>query len=144
MAKALAEMVIQFELGYEDLALTRLKAVDRLLRERFPATTIAPKAAEAPNDSPDDADAAPMPVGGPFQYVLHYLALVRAEMQRPDPERPAAPKCPSRHRRTHRCASPPARRFAGPQFLFLAPRRAEHRQFYEVLLEVATDRGNKL
>ncbi len=139
MAKALAEMVIQFELGYEDLALTRLKAVDRLLRERFPS---APETAEMSDDALADAETAPTPVGGPFQYVLHYLALVRTEMQRPDPERPAALNAQAAIAeltvvRPHQRDDLQVRSF----YSWLRA-RAEHRPFYEVLLEVANGLGS--
>jgi hypothetical protein len=61
------EMLIQIELGNPDLALNRLHAIDRTLREQFPATPAAE------TSTPGTTVAA----GGPYRYVLSYLALVR-------------------------------------------------------------------
>ena len=57
-------MLIQFELGHEDIALGRLKAIERSILERYPAI-------------PDPADAADAALaGGPYRFVLNYLDLV--------------------------------------------------------------------
>ncbi|MDO7875172.1 hypothetical protein Q5H93_10550 [Hymenobacter sp. ASUV-10] len=61
----LGELIIQHELGHSDLALTRLKAIERGIRERFPATEEAPE-------------------GGPYQPVLRYLHLVHEIISEPD------------------------------------------------------------
>ncbi len=71
----LGEMLIQLELGNPDLALNRLHAIERTLREQFPAT------AEASADAPETA------AGGPYRYVLSYLALVRQIIDDPDAAR---------------------------------------------------------
>lgn len=56
--KSMGEMLVQLELGNPDLALNRLRAIDRSVRERF-------------GDS------------GAYQYILSYLALVREIIQDP-------------------------------------------------------------
>ena len=125
MAKVLSEMIIQFELGYDELALTRLRAVERLLRERFPAT-------------PQAAEVAPQPVGGPFHFVLDYLARVRDVMQHPGSRVPLTSAFQQALEqltevRPHQRDDLQARSF----YAWLRA-RAEGRAFYEVLLEVAT------
>ncbi|OGX81763.1 hypothetical protein [Hymenobacter glacialis] len=65
LKKNMGEMLIQFELGHHDLALARLKAIERSLLERFPT------------DGPPADPAEPAHRGGPYHFVLSYLALVR-------------------------------------------------------------------
>ena len=97
----LGEMLIQLELGHADLALVRLQAIERALREQFPATPAPGAPAETPAAfaalcAADGEDGAPVvaieaaasvlgpaspaaagsPAGGPYRYVLSYLALV--------------------------------------------------------------------
>lgn len=64
--KNMAEMFIQLELGHEDLALSRLKAIERGLHERFPAVP----------ESAGDPAAEAVPGGGPYRYILRFLELV--------------------------------------------------------------------
>ena len=74
----LGEMLIQLELGNPDLALSRLHAFERTLREQFPA-------APAPEAGAPETPATP--AGGPYRYVLSYLALVRKIIDDPDAAR---------------------------------------------------------
>ena len=67
----IGELLIQLELGNPDLALTRLRAVERRLHEQFPA-------AEATSDAPA------APLGGRYQPVLRYLECVRTIIEKPD------------------------------------------------------------
>ena len=60
----IGELLVQFELGNADLALTRLKAVERRLLEEFPAVEAT-------------ADAPARPAGGRYHTVLRYLDCVR-------------------------------------------------------------------
>jgi len=74
--KTMAEMFVQLELGHEDLALSRLKAMGRSLREQFPAVPAGTEAAGPP--------AVPaVPVGGPYRYVLCFLELVHEVIDDP-------------------------------------------------------------
>jgi hypothetical protein len=66
----IGELLIQFEMGNQELALTRLRATDRTLREQFPAV-------------PAEGDTPAVPVGGPYQAVLLYLSLVREVIENP-------------------------------------------------------------
>jgi hypothetical protein len=70
----LGEMLIQVELGNPDLALTRLRALDRSIREQFPAVPAAP-------DAPEPTEA--LPEGGPYRPVLVYLGFVREIIEDP-------------------------------------------------------------
>ena len=76
LSKNLAEMFIQFELGHEDLALGRLKSIERTLGEHFPAAPAMPATASAPA-------AEAVPVGGPYVYVLRFLELVHEVIDDP-------------------------------------------------------------
>ena len=64
------ELLIQLELGNPELALTRLRAVERRLHEQFPAAEATP-------------DAPAQPLGGRYQPVLRYLECVRAIIEEP-------------------------------------------------------------
>ncbi|SFQ20610.1 hypothetical protein [Hymenobacter arizonensis] len=78
----LGEMLIQIELGNPDLALGRLHAIERTLREHFPATPVPETPATAPGET-SAASSASSPSGGPYLYVLSYLALVRKIIDNP-------------------------------------------------------------
>ncbi|HEX8326433.1 MAG TPA: hypothetical protein VF629_02745, partial [Hymenobacter sp.] len=82
LKKNMGEMLIQLELGHEDLALGRLKAIERSLVERFPAAPATVVAAEEP---PTAATIA----GGPYHFVLSYLGLVQAVINNPASARSA-------------------------------------------------------
>jgi hypothetical protein len=62
----IGEALIQIELDNHELALGRLRAVERTIREQFPAV---------PAD--DAAGTVAVPAGGPYMPVLTYLAMVR-------------------------------------------------------------------
>ena len=66
----IGEMLIQVELGNTEVALGRLRALDRGIREQFPAV-------------PATADVPAVPAGGVYQPVLTYLALVRELVENP-------------------------------------------------------------
>ena len=67
----IGEMLIQVELGNTEVALGRLRALERTIREQLPAV-------------PATADAPAVPAGGVYQPVLTYLALVREVVENPD------------------------------------------------------------
>ena len=69
----IGEVIIQVEMGNPELALSRLRMMERVLREQFPAVPAA-EAAEA------------VPAGGPYHPVLVYLALVRELIEAPNAE----------------------------------------------------------
>jgi hypothetical protein len=66
----IGELLIQLELGNPEGALVRLRAIERRLREQFPAT-------EATADSPA------VPLGGPYHAVVRYLELVHEIIDNP-------------------------------------------------------------
>ena len=66
----IGEMLIQVELGNTEVALSRLRALDRAVREQFPAV-------------PETPEAPAVPAGGVYQPVLAYLALVREIVENP-------------------------------------------------------------
>ncbi|GAA4044239.1 hypothetical protein GCM10022409_32890 [Hymenobacter glaciei] len=66
----IGEMLIQVELGNTEVALGRLRALDRAVREQFPAV-------------PETLESPAVPAGGPYQPVLAYLALVRELVENP-------------------------------------------------------------
>ncbi|GAB3292887.1 hypothetical protein GCM10027511_06440 [Hymenobacter humi] len=119
------EMLIQLELGNPDLALNRLHAIERTLREQFPATP-APEAA-----SPGAA----VPAGGPYCYVLGYLALVRKII-----DDPAAARTPAFAAQAENLSTfMPLERedLQARSFYAWLHARMLGRPYYEVLLEVA-------
>ena len=123
----LGEMLIQVELGNPDGALSRLHAVERALREQFPAP--------APDSDAAPTDAAPTGPGGPYRYVLSYLALVHALI-----DDPAAARRPAFAARVDGLpAFVPLEREDLQSLSFYAWLRARMlgRPYYEVLLEVA-------
>ena len=69
----LGEMLIQVELDNTELALNRLRAIERTIRDLFPAV---------PADAGTATEAAP--VGGPYHPVLMYLGLVRELLENPN------------------------------------------------------------
>jgi tetratricopeptide (TPR) repeat protein len=133
----LGEMLIQFELGNPDLALSRLHAIERTLREQFPVAT-SPEAGlanAAPGSVPPEPGA-PSPLGGPYHYVMSYLALVRKII-----DDPAAARRPDFATRVENLPdSLPLQREDLQAISFYAWLRARMlgRPYYEVLLEVAT------
>ncbi|MBD2767045.1 hypothetical protein IC235_03945 [Hymenobacter sp. BT664] len=127
--KNMAEMFIQLELGYEDLALARLKSIERSLREQFPAGPAVAGSATAPA-----AEAGP--VGGPYQYILRFLELVHNVINDP-----AAAQRPAFAARVADLPTfLPLQREDLQALSFYAWLRARMlaRPYYEVLLEVAS------
>lgn len=115
----LGELLIHLELGSADVALGRLRAIDRSLRERFPA-------------GPGGAPAA----GGPYRYVLGYLALVHEIL-----EDPTVARGPAFAQKVARMPDfwPLEREDLQAQSFYAWLRaRMLGRPYYEVLLEVAT------
>ncbi|GAA3981197.1 hypothetical protein [Hymenobacter antarcticus] len=68
----IGEMLIQVELENTELALSRLRAIERTIRELFPAV---------PADATTGTEA--VPTGGPYYPVLVYLNLVRELVENP-------------------------------------------------------------
>jgi hypothetical protein len=68
----IGEALIQVELGNPELALGRIRAIERAIREQFPA---------APAD--EAAGTAAVPAGGPYLPVLTYLVMVRELVENP-------------------------------------------------------------
>jgi len=128
LSKNMAEMFIQLELGNEDLALSRLKAIERGLREQFPAGSLT----AAPEGGPP---AEATRVGGPYHYVLSFLEMVRAIIDDPRV---------ARHRDFGARVDSMPTLFAveGSElqtmsFFAWLRARMQARPYYEVLLEVA-------
>jgi hypothetical protein len=118
----IGEVLIQIELGNDELALTRLRAIERTIREQFPAVS-----------TEDSTEATP--VGGPYHPVLVYLSLVRELI-----ENPVA--CHSRdfvNRVSHMPAFISGEREDLQVISFYSWLRARTlgRPYYEVLLEIA-------
>ncbi len=115
----IGELLIQVELGNPELALGRLRAIERVLREQFPAVS---------------ADA--VPVGGPYHSVLVYLSLVRELIESPD----AANNRDFVSRVAHVPAFLSQEREDLQVLSFYAWLRARTlgRPYYEVLVELAT------
>jgi hypothetical protein len=122
LKKSMGEMLILCELGHSDLALVRLKALERTLRERFPATE-------------GTADAPAVPIGGAYRYVLYFLSMVREILDDPD----VAQHPDFRLRMRQMPAMPPAESedLQSQSFFAWLRARTEGRPYYQVLLEVA-------
>ena len=69
----IGEVLIQIELDNAEQALTRLRAIERTIRDLFPAV---------PADAATATEA--VPTGGPYHPVLIYLSLVRELIESPD------------------------------------------------------------
>ena len=120
----IGEMLIQVELDNSELALGRLRAIERTIRELFPAVP-------ANADTATEATA----VGGPYHPVLAYLGLVRELL-----ENPATPQAGHFiNRVTHLPPFISQEREDLQVLSFYAWLRARTlgRPYYEVLLELA-------
>ncbi|MCB2376553.1 hypothetical protein LGH70_03105 [Hymenobacter sp. BT635] len=109
--KSLGEMLVQLEMGNPDLALNRLRAIERVLRERLG----------------DD--------GGDYHYVLNYLGLVREII-----DDPAAPTRPGFVKRMEALpAFLPLERedLHAMSFYAWLKSRTVARPYYDVLLELS-------
>lgn len=127
--KNMAEMFIQLELGHEDLALARLNAIGRSLREQFPVVPAVAGSATIPA-------AEAVPVGGPYRYILSFLELVHDVINDP-----AAARRPAFAARVADLPTfLPLQREDLQALSFYAWLRARMlaRPYYEVLLEVAS------
>ena len=118
----LGELLIQLEMGHPDLALTRLRVLERRLHELYPAAPAT--------------DAAPAtPLGGPYHAVLSFLGFVREII-----DDPAVARTPAF---AARVASIPA--FLSEEnedlqvlsFFAWLKARVLGRPYYEVLLELS-------
>lgn len=120
----IGEIIIQVELGNPELALNRLRGIERVLREQFPAV---------PADTAAGTEA--IPVGGPYHPVLVYLSLVRELIESPD--------APGNRDFVNRVSHVPA--FLTQEredlqvlsFYAWLSARTQGRPYYEVLLELA-------
>jgi hypothetical protein len=124
LKKNMGEMLIQLEMGHEDIALGRLKAIERSLFERFPAVPAS-----------ESATGEAVPAGGPYQFVLSYLDLVHGLINDP-----ALARRPSFAARVDQFpAFLPSEREDLQAMSFFAWLRARMfgRPYYDVLLEVA-------
>ncbi|GAC1585753.1 MAG: hypothetical protein NVS3B25_00240 [Hymenobacter sp.] len=119
----IGELIIQVELGNPELALSRLRATERVLRDHFPGEPAATAGAE------------PVPVGGPYHSVLVYLGLVRELIEGPV----AAHRSDFAARVAHVPAFLAQEREDLQVLSFYAwlKARAVGRPYYEVLLELA-------
>ena len=126
--KNLAEMFIQFELGHEELALGRLKAIERGLRERFPAVPAVAEAAGA-------AAVPAVPVGGPYRYVIHFLELIEAIMN--DPRIARGPAFAARVANLPAFHPVEGEELQTMSFYAWLQARMQGRPYYEVLVELA-------
>jgi len=109
--KSMGEMLVQFELGNPDLALNRLRAIERVLRERFSAD------------------------GEGYAAILGYLSLVREIL-----DDPAAARRPAFAERVSRLpAFTPLEQedLQALSFYGWLHARMQGRPYYEVLLELA-------
>jgi hypothetical protein len=117
-------MLIHVELGNPDLALTRLRFIERRVLELFPAV-------------PADGETPATPAGGPYQPVLVYLACVHDYIN--DPAVAQHPQF------VHRAMNIPAFMAQDQEDLqvlsFYAWLKAKvvDRPYYEVLLQLAND-----
>ncbi len=121
----IGEMLIQVELGNADLALNRLRAIERGLREQFPAV---------PADAAVPTEAAP--VGGPYHPVLIYLALVREFIE--DPNAPHRSDFVNRVNHVPPFLAQEREDLQVLSFYAWLRARTLGRPYYEVLLELAS------
>ncbi|WP_310393667.1 hypothetical protein [Hymenobacter sp.] len=126
--KNLAEMFIQLELGHEDLALGRLRAIERGLREQFPAVPAVPVSAGAPA-------AEAVPVGGPYHYALSFLGLVHEIIN--DPAVARRPAFAARVDELPSFVPLERENLQSISFYCWLLARMSGRPYYEVLLEMA-------
>ena len=124
----IGEMLIQVELDNVDLALSRLRAIERGLREQFPAVSAVPADAALPVEA--------VPVGGPYHTVLVYLALVRELIE--DPAAPQRPEFANRVAHMPAFLSSEREDLQVLSFYAWLWARVQSRPYYEVLLELAS------
>ena len=122
LSKNMAEMFIQLEMGNEDLALSRLKAIERMLCEQFPAV-------------PATAEAEAVRAGGPYYYVLRFLEMVRAIID--DPQSARHPAFGALIDDMPALFAVESSELQTMSFFAWLRARMQARPYYEVLLEVA-------
>ena len=110
--KNIGEMLAQFEMGNPDLALNRLRAIERLVRER---------------SGVED--------GGPYNFVLNYLTLVREVID--NPEAMQHPEFVSQVAQMPKSVPLQREDLQVLSFYSWLKSRMERRPYYEVLLELA-------
>jgi hypothetical protein len=118
----IGELLIQLELGNPDMALVRLRAIERRLHEQFPATAAT-------------ADTPAVPLGGPYQAVVRYLELVREIID--DPAVAATPAYAEKVATIPAFLSDEQEDLQVLSFFAWLRARVLGRPYYEVLLEVA-------
>jgi hypothetical protein len=119
----IGEVIIQAEMGNAELALSRVRAIERVLREQFPAMPATAEGVE------------PVPVGGPYHPVLAYLALVRELIETPGIERNQS--FVNRVAHTPHFISEEREDLQVISFYSWLRARTLGRPYYEVLLEIA-------
>ena len=118
----IGELLIQLELENPDVALVRLRAIERRLHEQFPA-------AEATAERP------PTPLGGPYHAVVRYLELVHEILN--DPAVAATPAFANRVATMPAFLSEEREDLQVISFYAWLRARVLGRPYYEVLLQVA-------
>ena len=118
----IGELLIQLELGNPDVALVRLRAIERRLHEQFPAQEAT-------------ADAPAAPAGGPYRSVLHYLALVHELID--DPAVATTPAFAGRVASIPAFLSEEREDLQVLSFYAWLKARTQGRTYYEVLLRLA-------
>jgi tetratricopeptide (TPR) repeat protein len=118
----LGEMLIQLELGNPDQALARLRAVERRLHEQYPATAAT-------------AEAAAMPLGGPYHAVMSFMGFVREIIA--DPAVARTPEFAARVARIPAFLSEEREDLQVISFYAWLKARVLGRPYYDVLLELA-------
>jgi len=122
----LGEMLIQVELGNPDLALTRLRAIERGIKEQFPAV---PPVTDGPEPRPGS------PAGGPYYPVLSYLSFVHEIID--DPAIVKSPDFLARVANIPSFLSSEREDLQVLSFYAWLKARIVDRPYYDVLLELA-------
>ncbi|WP_210513700.1 hypothetical protein [Hymenobacter terricola] len=120
----IGETLIQAELGNTELALSRLRATERVLREQFPAV---------PANAADAIEA--VPVGGPYYAVLVFLALVGEVIE--DPAAARQPEFMARVAHVPAFLTQEREDLQVVSFYAWLRARVLGRPYYDVLLELA-------
>ncbi len=120
----IGEALIQIELDNPELALGRLRAIERTIREQFPAV---------PAD--EAAGTAAVPAGGAYRSVLTYLGLVRGLVENPADVR--TPDFAKRVSHLPPFLSEEREDLQAISFYAWLRARTLGRPYYEVLLEIA-------
>ena len=119
----IGELLIKLELGNPDLALTRLRVLERRLHEEYPATDAT-------------ADAPASPLGGPYHAVLSFLGFVREIID--DPAVARTPGFAARVALIPAFLSQEREDLQVLSFFAWLKARVLGRPYYEVLLELSS------